>query len=143
MKESIKGPQGPEAIVELLWDLWRHWRVRSKSVETDITSEQYRLLKHMSYYGPLSISALAEYWGVSASSMSIAMRRLEHAGYVSRLRSEDDQRSVKISVTDQGIAAWKRWHTQRIHTVAPAVERLSPEEQQTLERLLQRLLHDE
>jgi DNA-binding MarR family transcriptional regulator len=143
MKESMQSPQGSETVVELLWELWRNWRVRSKTVETDITSEQYRLLKHMSRFGSLSVSALAEYWGVSASAMSIAMRRLEHTGYVSRVRSENDQRTVKISVTESGRQAWQRWHTQRIHSMVPAVERLSPEDQNTLRRLLQTLVDEE
>ena len=143
MKQTTNPPSDAEQVVEMLWELWRTWRVRSKTVETDITSEQYRLLKHMTREGPLSVSALAAFWGVSASTMSIATRRLERAGYVTRLRSADDLRTVAVTVTSAGREAWERWHQQRIHALAPLIGRLGQADQDSLARMLEILLKPE
>lgn len=140
MTTSISPQADSERSVEMLWELWRRWRMRSKTIQTDITSEQYRLLKHLSRCGPLSVSALAGFWGVSVSAMSITTQRLERSGYVTRLRSPNDQRRVSITVTPLGTSAWQEWHQTRVQALAQVLETLPQADQTDLQRILNKLL---
>lgn len=65
----------------------------------DITRPQARILMLIDDNGPLSVSEIATALDMADSNASNICSRLEKAGYVVRMRQEDDQRVVKIELT--------------------------------------------
>lgn len=50
--------------------------------------------------GPLTATRLADAVGLTSGGLSIALERLERAGYVSRSRHPDDRRKVLVQATE-------------------------------------------
>lgn len=53
-------------------------------------------------YGVLTMGHIARLMGLSVSSMTVIVDRLEKAGYVTRERSHDDRRVVQLRITKKG-----------------------------------------
>jgi len=106
----------------------------------EITPEQYWLLRFLRRKGALSISELATSLGVTGSSVTTACKRLEKAGLVTRERQNDDERMVRVMLTPQGHEHVEAWHRRRRAIVEQWLFALEPDEQETLQHLLERLL---
>lgn len=95
-----------------------------------------RLLILLVGQGPLTAGALARAVGISTGGMTIALDRLEQAGYVRREPNAKDRRSVVVRVTDR-IAAPSRQAfgplQRRLTTVLRAYQ---PEQLELLAELL-------
>ena len=106
----------------------------------EMTPEQYWLLRLLRRRGALSIGELAEALGVTGSSVTTACKRLEKAGLVTRERQVDDERMVRVALTDQGSARIESWEQQRRELLAQLLAPLDQDEQRTLQHLLERVL---
>lgn len=106
----------------------------------EMTPEQYWLLRLLRRRGALSIGELAEILGVTGSSITTACKRLEKAGLVMRERQSDDERMVRVVLTEQGSARVEAWQEQRRDLLAHLLAPLAQHEQETLQRLLERIL---
>lgn len=67
----------------------------------DITGPQGMLIGILSHYGEMKISDLSEKLGLSNSTVSGIIDRLEKQGLVERIRSTEDRRVVYVSVTSE------------------------------------------
>ena len=106
----------------------------------EMTPEQYWLLRLLRRRGALSIGELAEALGVTGSSVTTACKRLEKAGLVTRERQSDDERMVRVVLTQEGNARVESWEQQRRELLAQLLAPLDQDEQEVLQRLLERLL---
>ncbi|MBV9689886.1 MAG: MarR family transcriptional regulator [Ktedonobacteraceae bacterium] len=106
----------------------------------EMTPEQYWLLRLLCRRGALSIGELAEVLGVTGSSVTIACKRLEKAGLVTRERQCDDERMVRVALTDEGNARVESWQQQRRELLAHLLAPLGQHEQDALHQLLERVL---
>src|SRR5437868_14485855 len=79
----------------------------------EMTPEQYWLLRLLRRRGALSIGELAEALGVTGSSVTTACKRLEKAGLVTRERQSDDERMVRVVLTEEGNARVESWGQRR------------------------------
>jgi DNA-binding MarR family transcriptional regulator len=61
------------------------------------------ILDHLDAVEATVLSDLARHMGVTPSTMSLAVDRLERNGYVTRERNEADRRRVHIRLTDAGV----------------------------------------
>jgi len=77
--------------------------LRSDAAGNAITEKQASVLDHLDATHPTTLSKLAEHMGVSRSSMSIMVARLNRAGYISSRPNEDDARSVGLTLTQSGL----------------------------------------
>jgi DNA-binding MarR family transcriptional regulator len=59
-----------------------------------------RCLSVLARVGSTSASALADAAGLSRGAMTTALDRVETAGYVRRIRDEEDRRSVRLEMTE-------------------------------------------
>lgn len=106
----------------------------------EMTPEQYWLLRLLRRRGALSIGELAEALGVTGSSVTTACKRLEKARLVTRERQSDDERMVRVMLTEQGNARVESWQQQRRELLVQLLAPLDQDEQEVLQRLLERLL---
>lgn len=59
--------------------------------------------------GPQAASALADAVGLSRGATTTALDRLERAGFVSRVRTDEDRRAVIVHLTDRAL--------ERVHSI--------------------------
>lgn len=132
-----------ERLVAQLLDLLHLVRWLTHPVRRgEITPEQYWLLRRLRKAGHLSVSEVAAQLGIAQSSATTACQRLERQGLLTRQRSEDDERVVRIELTEQGLQRLEAWAARRRNAARRILSNLSGEEQAQLEHLLDRLLRE-
>ncbi len=74
--------------------------------EHDLTEQQWRVIRILSQQGELESHQLAQQACILKPSMSGVLSRLERDGVVRRQKSQQDQRRVFVSLTEQGQACF-------------------------------------
>jgi DNA-binding MarR family transcriptional regulator len=77
--------------------------VRDPETGGDVSAHQASILDHLDAVDPISMTDLAGHIGVTIATMSLAIDRLEHKGYVRRERDSKDGRRVLLRITDAGL----------------------------------------
>lgn len=130
-----------EQISDKLWNLWRLWRCKSHPVRKgEITWEQYWLLTKLDRYGTQRISELAKAIGTKPSSATLSVQRLERDGLLKRTRCSEDERVVKVSLTEKGSAVLEFWRNEQHNALAEILLALDVSEQQEFLKILQKIL---
>lgn len=85
-----------------------HTACRSREVRDPhggrrLSSHQASILSHLDDVDPTMVGELAEHVGVTPSTMSLTLKRLEDAGYVRRDRDPSDRRVMNVRLTDAGV----------------------------------------
>lgn len=94
--------------------------------------------------GRATPTELARDLGVSAAGMTGRLAGLEGAGYLQRVPSTEDRRSVDVEATRSGVAVWRRAMAVRGAAEEELATALTRRELATLNRLLKKLtLHVE
>ena len=130
-----------EQLAEDLLALWRLLRNLSHPVRrAEMTPEQYWLLRLLHGAGSLSISELANELGIAISSATISCKRLEKAGLLTRERQLDDERVVRVALTQQGLARIDAWRQRKREALTHMLSVLDQHEQQVLQSMIERVL---
>ena len=77
--------------------------VRDQKTERVLSAHQASLLDHLDDVEGTSLLDLARHMGVTASTMSLTVDRLERGGYVRRSRSKQDARRLELRLTPAGV----------------------------------------
>ncbi len=88
----------------------------------------------------LTPTQLFEALMISSGGMTNRLDRLERAGWIRRSPNPEDRRGVLVSLTDEGLALMNRLIPRHVANEARLLAALSREEQETLSRLLGKLL---
>jgi DNA-binding MarR family transcriptional regulator len=67
-----------------------------------LTEHQARILGYLDAEDPTMVSELAEAMNVTASTMSLNLKRLEGGGFLTRGRDPDDRRVMNVLLTEEG-----------------------------------------
>jgi DNA-binding MarR family transcriptional regulator len=102
--------------------------VEDPETRVRLTEKQQRTLQQLDVVDPVMVTELAEYLGVTASTMSLNLGRLEDAGLVRRARDPVDRRVMNVYLTEEG--ARLRTHTASLAParVAVLLDELRPED---------------
>lgn len=76
--------------------------VRDPEVQGRLSAHQVGILSQLDASDPTMVTELAEHLGVTPSTMSLNLKRLEHAGYVTRERDAADRRVMNVLLTESG-----------------------------------------
>jgi DNA-binding MarR family transcriptional regulator len=68
-----------------------------------LSRHQASILSHLDEVDATSMTELAEHMGVTASTMSLAIKRLERQGFVHRVRDAGDRRVVQLRLSEAGV----------------------------------------
>jgi DNA-binding MarR family transcriptional regulator len=68
-----------------------------------VSAKQASILDHLDESEPTTLSGLAAHMGVTPSTMSLSVDRLERMGYVRRAKDLTDARRVGITLTERGL----------------------------------------
>jgi|CXWK01.1.fsa_nt_gi DNA-binding MarR family transcriptional regulator len=130
-----------DRLTESLLMFWRELHLLSNPVEQgEITAQQYWLLRQLNLRGRSSIGELATSLGISQSSTTTACKRLERDGLVLRERCADDERIVRVSLTETGKAQVEQWRLRRREMLAHFLEPLAQTERDELQRVIDHVL---
>jgi DNA-binding MarR family transcriptional regulator len=129
---------------QLLDGLFSVWREMRRAISTNqmstLTLEQFWLLHQLKQNGPLSIGELSSILGVTPGSVTIACKRLEKDGHVTRHRQANDERIVRVALTPEAHTILEVWLAHRRELFAQFLERLEPGEQEHLMQVIERVL---
>lgn len=67
-----------------------------------LTFAELRVLRALSELGPCSMITLAKEQGITPPGMTIVVDKLEEAGFVRRVRSDADRRTINVAITGRG-----------------------------------------
>lgn len=77
---------------------------------------------------------------ISSGGMTNRLDRLEKAGLIARAPNPEDRRGTLVLLTEAGLALMNRIVPLHVENEARSLSNLSREEQETLERLLEKLI---
>ena len=100
--------------------------VRDEKTQVVISARQASVLDHLDEVEGTSLLALARHMGVTASTMSLMVDRLERGGYVRRERSKKDGRRVDLRLTPAGVGIKKQQKVLEPDLIAAMLDRLAP-----------------
>lgn len=130
-----------QEISDNLWKLWHLWRLKSHPVRKGQTTlEQYWLLNKLQKYGSLRISDLALMLGTKPSSATLSAQRLERDGLVYRMRDQEDERVVRVNLTDKGLEVFNTWRDEQHAALTDILMPLNLSEQQEFLKLLLKVI---
>lgn len=107
-------------------------RLATQRVALPIPTAQARLLSTIEDLDVARISELAAVDHCSQPTMTTQVRRLEDAGLTTRAADPQDARAVLIRITDKGVETMARVRQDRAAALDPELDRLAPEDRQTL-----------
>jgi len=103
----------------------RH-HVRDPKTKKVLSAHQAGILDHLDEIDGISLFALANHLGVTASTMSLSVQRLVDGGYVRRDPDPDDARRVQIRLTRSGVRIKQQQSVLDPQLVTAMLQRLSP-----------------
>ncbi len=134
-----------DRLVDALLRLSRLIRRSTHPVRrSEMTPEQYWLLKRLHRVGPMSVGALADELDLTSASVTVACKRLEKAGLLRRSRqpSAEDERVVIVSRTERGLEQLESWQEARRVFLGGLLAGLDEAEREQLLHLLDRVLSE-
>jgi DNA-binding MarR family transcriptional regulator len=97
-----------------------------------VTVAQAATLETLLREGPLRLGSLGRRLGVTPSTLSRNVERLEAAGLVRREADREDARSSRVSLTSRGRAAGRELERQEVAFAHQILERLPPERREAV-----------
>jgi len=97
------------------------------SVERDVSEHQVRILSQLDAADPTMVTELAEHMGVTASTMSLNLKRLRESGLVSSERDPNDRRAVNVRLTEDGVRIRNALSALDPARVDAMLQRMGPE----------------
>ncbi len=88
--------------LQALTEACRAARVEDGEATVGVSADQARILRQLHHTDPTMVGELAEFFGVTPSTMSLNLKRLESVGCVRRSRDPDDRRVMNVRLTDVG-----------------------------------------
>jgi DNA-binding MarR family transcriptional regulator len=139
MRTTSGPPETPSEIREelaprLRWAITRMARRLRQEAGTELGPSQVAALATIERHGPLSPSELAELERIKRPTATRILGHLEEAALVERIRDPEDGRGSIVSVTTAGRIHLKRLRARKTAYLATRLDRLSPEDRQTIER---------
>ena len=107
--------------------------------ELDLTYTQYITMMVMWEKKQLSVKELGECLFLDSGTLTPLLKKLEQKGWVTRRRAREDERVLIVTITEEGQALEKR-AVSVPERMTRCVSNLTPEEADTLYRLLYKLL---
>ena len=104
----------------------------------DLTYTQYITMMALWEHEQMSVSELGECLYLNSATLTPVLKRLEAKGYISRKRSTADERSVIVSITDEGLKLQDR--ALEVPYQMGTCVNIDPNEALALKQLLDKLL---
>ena len=104
MSDRLNGKNMPIQMLLMRSGHLLKYQMFSLLEQYDMNPGQVGVLFILERYGNLSQRQLARIAGISPPSMTVALRKMEEKGLIGRTPDADDQRKIRIDLTDAGRA---------------------------------------
>lgn len=104
----------------------------------DLTYTQYLAMMALWEHRSLSVKCLGELLYLDSGTLTPVLKKLEQKGYLLRARDRDDERVLRVSLTEEGLKL--RDAAMEIPSQMACCVHLEPDEFQTMYRLLYKIL---
>ncbi|MBM4170008.1 MAG: MarR family transcriptional regulator [Ignavibacteria bacterium] len=104
-----------------------------------LTQPQFGALECLGHLGPMTIGELCRKHLVSGGNMTVVVDNLQKEGYVERIPSPTDRRSVLVQLTPKGRKLFESIFSEHARFITSLAGVLSEPEQKELSRLLKKL----
>ncbi len=88
----------------------------------ELTASQFDILQYLYFEGPQRMTQLSEKMGVTKSTMTGLISRLENANYIVRERYEKDKRVTLVRITKKGEKIITKVIKKRIEFIASSLK---------------------
>jgi DNA-binding MarR family transcriptional regulator len=105
-----------------------------------ITSTQASIMFMLASGRSLAAADLAREYGIDASAVTRLIDRLEKRGFITRVRSDEDRRVVRLALTDEGRAVARQIPAIFTTVLDKLLDGFTPEEVGFLKSMLRRVL---
>ena len=105
----------------------------------DISVKDMHVIEAIGIGNPRNMSAVAKSLSVTVGTLTIAMNNLVKKGYVNRVRSEEDRRVVRVSLSEKGEQAYHHHRIFHERMVMSVLKDLNKEETESLTAALVKL----
>jgi DNA-binding MarR family transcriptional regulator len=102
--------------------------VRTSSTAYRLSARDSSILVHLNETVPTTPTELAAHLGVRGSTLSAAIHRLEHLGYLQRKKMPRDRRTVALTLSQQGATAMAATSVLDSERVEAVLARFKPSE---------------
>lgn len=119
-------------------DLFREMGAR----EGSLTATESYCVEVVYLLGEPTIREFAQYVGVSAPNATYRVNSLVHKGYLERIPSQEDRRSVRLRVTDKFRNYYGLYDQYIVNLMKNVRAHFTQEEVTQLEGLLARIVHE-
>ena len=106
----------------------RSREVRNPKTGAHLTGHQIRTLSQLDVADPTMVTELAEFLGVTPSTMSLNLKRLEEVGFIQRTRDPADRRVMNVLLTEAGLGMLELASPYDPERVAAMLAILRPDE---------------
>lgn len=113
--------------------------VRDEQAQRTLSAHQASILDHLDELTPTQVHELASHMGVTPSTMSLHLDKLEAGKYVRRTRDPEDARRVQVRLTKAGVRIKQKQKVLDPDLVARMLAQLSPKERDSALRGLELL----
>ena len=123
---------------------WLSLRVDTVFKTTDVTSQQYNILRILrgQYPNPATVNLLVERMIDKMSNASRLVDRLYAKGYVERIKNITDRRAVDVTITQKGLNFLKEMEI-KLESLMEDIFDLTTAEAEQLNELLDKMRGDE
>ena len=119
-------------------DLFRQMGAR----EGSLTATEAYCLEVVYLLGHPTLREFSDYVGISAPNATYRINTLAAKGYVERVASEKDRRTVRLRVTDKFRNYYGLYDAYNANLMKNIREQFSAEEVRSLESMIERIVHD-
>jgi len=138
---EIAGDSMPTETMHKLLTLLRYLRRYGRQMRKEgLGGRRISALRYLLEAGPLTIGQLRDHLYISDSSTSETIDRLQQAGYVTRTRSEVDNRVVIVALTPAGRAVAEEAPLGGIPLLREKLKTLPPERLSVVHEALTELI---
>ncbi len=102
--------------------------VRDEQAQRTLSAHQASILDHLDELSPTQVHELASHMGVTPSTISLHLDKLETGKYVRRTRDPEDARRVQVRLTKAGVRIKQKQKVLDPDLVASMLSHLSREE---------------
>lgn len=106
--------------------------MRKSFESSELTMPQSVIAFTLIKFGKMKISDLSDRVNLSNSTVSGIVDRLEKQGYVERVRSEEDRRTVYVNVTDEFQEIHKGFHKNMVKNFEDMLSSGTPEQMEKI-----------
>ncbi|WP_026485752.1 MarR family winged helix-turn-helix transcriptional regulator [Caldanaerobius polysaccharolyticus] len=130
MEEIKNGFKVLKMLKQILDIIKQEMKYQSQNI--DITGPQSILMGVLAHYGEMKISDLSEKLGLSNSTVSGIINRLEKQGLVKRTRSAKDRRVIYVNVTPEFKRSFQKYFDEAEKRIEEIINSATPEELNTI-----------